>query len=81
VLTPDAGDLAVRLAHCVRYGVNALYERPNPYGGAGVSDHGLKVRLAQADRLARATGLDMARMGFRSHGRPTRFRCSISLRL
>ena len=53
------------LAHCVSYGVNALYERPNPYSGSGVSEHGLKVRLAQADRLARATGLDMAQVGWR----------------
>jgi ParB family transcriptional regulator, chromosome partitioning protein len=49
----------------VSYGVNALYERPNPYGGLGVSEHGLKVRLAQADRLARATRLDMAQAGWR----------------
>jgi ParB family chromosome partitioning protein len=53
------------LAHCVSYGVNALYERPNPFSGSGVSEHGLKVRLAQADRLARATGLDMAQVGWR----------------
>ena len=53
------------LAHCVSYGVNALYERPNPYGGSGISEHGLKIRLAQADRLARATGLDMAQVGWR----------------
>jgi ParB family chromosome partitioning protein len=53
------------LAHCVSYGVNALYERPNPYSGSGVSEHGLKVRLAQADRLARVTGLDMAQVGWR----------------
>ena len=53
------------LAHCVSYGVNALYERPNPYSGSGISEHGLKVRLAQADRLARVTGLDMAQAGWR----------------
>lgn len=53
------------LAHCVSFGVNALYERSNPYGASGVSDHGLKVRLSQADRLARATGLDMAQVGWR----------------
>lgn len=53
------------LAHCVSFGVNALYERPNPYGASGVSDHALKVRLSQADRLARATGLDMAQVGWR----------------
>jgi ParB family chromosome partitioning protein len=53
------------LAHCVSYGVNALYEKPNPYGGNGVSQHGLDVRLGQADRLARATGLDMVEVGWR----------------
>ncbi|WP_117191419.1 ParB/RepB/Spo0J family partition protein [Rhizobium terrae] len=53
------------LAHCVSYGVNALYEKPNPYGGNGVSQHGLDMRLGQADRLARATGLDMVRVGWR----------------
>ena len=53
------------LAHCVSYGVNALYEKPNPYGGNGVSQHTLDMRLAQADRLARATGLDMIEVGWR----------------
>jgi ParB family chromosome partitioning protein len=45
--------------------VNALYERPNPHSGSGVSEHGLQVRFAQADRLARATGLDMVDAGWR----------------
>ena len=53
------------LAHCVSYGVNALYEKPTPYGGNGVSRHGLDMRLGQADRLARATGLDMVDVGWR----------------
>ncbi len=53
------------LAHCVSYGVNALYEKPNPYGGNGVSQHGLDMRLSQADRLARATGLNMVEVGWR----------------
>lgn len=53
------------LAHCVSYGVNALYEKPNPYSGSGVSEHGLKVRLSQADRLTRATGMDMVEAGWR----------------
>jgi ParB family chromosome partitioning protein len=53
------------LAHCVSYGVNALYEKPNPYSGSGVSQHTLDMRLAQADRLARATGLDMVEVGWR----------------
>ncbi len=53
------------LAHCVSYGVNALYERPNPYSGSGVSEQALQLRFAQADRLARATGLDMVQAGWR----------------
>ncbi|MGR3381255.1 MAG: DNA-binding protein, partial [Roseovarius indicus] len=53
------------LAHCISFGVNALHEKPNPYGGMGVSQHGLDLRLSQADRLARATGLDMVAVGWR----------------
>jgi ParB family chromosome partitioning protein len=53
------------LAHCVSYGVNALYEKPNPFSGSGVSQHSLEMRLGQADRLARATGLDMVEVGWR----------------
>ena len=53
------------LAHCVSYGVNALYERPNPCSSSGVSEHGLELRLAQANRLARETGLDMVSAGWR----------------
>ncbi len=52
------------LAHCVSFGVNALYERPGRYG-AGLSEHGLRCRLAQADRLAAAVGLDMVAAGWR----------------
>ena len=54
----DASRMAL-LAHCVSYGVNALYERPNAYSGSGISQHTLNCRLAAADRLARATGFDM----------------------
>ena len=61
----DDGNRMALLAHCVSYGVNALYERPNPYGGSGVTEHGLKLRCFQADRLARATGLDMVEAGWR----------------
>ncbi|WGF91044.1 ParB/RepB/Spo0J family partition protein [Marinivivus vitaminiproducens] len=53
------------LAHCVSYGVNALSERPNPHSASGISAHGLQARLAQADRVARATGLAMADVGWR----------------
>ncbi|AMS45010.1 ParB/RepB/Spo0J family partition protein [Aminobacter aminovorans] len=61
----DDGTRMDLLALCVSYGVNALFERPNPYSGSGVSQHGLDVRLAQADRLARATGLDMVATGWK----------------
>lgn len=53
------------LAHCVSYGVNALYERPNPHSGSGVSQHTLDMRLSQADRLTKATGLDLVEAGWR----------------
>jgi ParB family chromosome partitioning protein len=51
------------LAHCVSFGVNALFEKVNPYGG-GLSASGLERRLAQADRLALAVGLDMVDAGW-----------------
>ena len=60
----DASRMAL-LAHCVSYGVNALYERPNPHSSSGVSQHTLEMRLTQADRLARATGLDLVEAGWR----------------
>ena len=53
------------LAHCLSFGVNALYERPNPYSGMGVSQHGLDRRLREADRLARTTGLDLVEAGWK----------------
>ncbi|RWI63534.1 MAG: ParB/RepB/Spo0J family partition protein, partial [Mesorhizobium sp.] len=63
----DALDEASRLAllaHCVSFGINAHYERINPYG-SGVSQQGLEQRLREADRLARVTGLDMVDAGWR----------------
>jgi ParB family chromosome partitioning protein len=56
---------AALLAHCVSFGVNALYEKGDRYGGPGVSVHGVQQRLAQADRLAHAVGLDMVTAGWR----------------
>lgn len=56
---------AALLAHCVSFGVNALYEKGDRYGGVGVSTHGVHQRIAQADRLARAVGLDMVEAGWR----------------
>ena len=59
----DASRLAL-LAHCVSFGVNALYEKPNPHSASGVSQHALDRRLGQADRLAQAVGLDMVDAGW-----------------
>jgi ParB family chromosome partitioning protein len=53
------------LAHCVSYGVNALYEKADRYGGPGISQHGLDRRLGQADRLAHAVELDMVDRGWK----------------
>lgn len=50
----DEASRMALLAHCVSYGVNALYERPNPHSASGISQHGLDRRLAGADRIARA---------------------------
>ena len=47
-------------------GVNALYEKAEPLRRPGVvAAHGSNMRLAQADRLARAIGLDMVEAGWR----------------
>ena len=59
----DASRMAL-LAHCVSFGVNALHEKANPYG-AGPTAHGVQQRIREADRLARATGLDMVEIGWR----------------
>jgi len=61
----DDASRAALLAHCVSFGVNALYEKGDRYGGPGVSVHGVQRRLVQADRLARAVGLDMLEAGWR----------------
>jgi ParB family chromosome partitioning protein len=59
----EASRLAL-LAHCVSFGVNALYEKANPYG-AGPTSHGVQQRIHEADRLARALALDMVEAGWR----------------
>jgi len=61
----DDSRRAALLAHCVSFGVNALYEKGDRYDGPGVSAHGVQQRIAQADRLARAVGLDMVEAGWR----------------
>src|SRR5690606_39044726 len=59
----EASRLAL-LAHCVSFGGNPLYEEANPYG-AGPTSHGVQQRISEADRLARAVGLDMVEVGWR----------------
>jgi ParB family chromosome partitioning protein len=61
----DDASRSALLAHCVSFGVNALFEKVDRYGGNGVSAHGLRQRLDQADRLARALNLDMVEAGWR----------------
>ena len=61
----DDASRGALLAHCVSFGVNALYEKGDRYGGPGLSVHGVQRRLVQADRLARAVGLDMVEAGWR----------------
>jgi ParB family transcriptional regulator, chromosome partitioning protein len=64
VALDDASRLSL-LAHCVSGGINALSEKVDRYGGSGVTSNGLRRRLDQADRLARAVNLDMAEIGWR----------------
>ncbi len=60
----DGGSRSALLAHCLSFGVNALVEKVDRYGGAGLSQHALERRIGQADRLAVAAGLDMADAGW-----------------
>ncbi|MFS3136287.1 ParB/RepB/Spo0J family partition protein [Gluconacetobacter sacchari] len=50
------------LAHCLSFGINAQYERMPSYGA--VSQRGISDRLARADRLASALGLDLVEAGW-----------------
>ena len=61
----DEASRQALLAHCLSFGVNALYERPNPYSGMGISQRGLDRRLREADRLARTTRLDLVEAGWK----------------
>jgi ParB family chromosome partitioning protein len=70
----DASRLSL-LAHCVSYGVNALYEKADRYGGPSIPQHGLDRRLVQADRLARAVGLDMVEAGWKRRSTITSAAC------
>ncbi|MCE2578364.1 ParB/RepB/Spo0J family partition protein [Gluconacetobacter entanii] len=57
----DASRMAL-LAHCLSFGVNALYERMPAYGA--VSQRSVTERLRRADRLASALSLDMVEAGW-----------------
>ncbi len=60
----DDDSRAALLAHCLSFGVNVLFEKVDRHGGPGISASGLQNRLAQADRLALAVGLDMVDVGW-----------------
>lgn len=57
----DASRMAL-LAHCLSFGINALYERM-PANGA-VSQRSVTERLKRADRLASALSLDLVEAGW-----------------
>jgi ParB family transcriptional regulator, chromosome partitioning protein len=61
----DGTAQASLFAHCASFAVNALYEPANRTNQGRVSAHGVRTRLAQADVLARAVGLDMVHAGWR----------------
>ncbi|MCD9824074.1 ParB/RepB/Spo0J family partition protein [Bradyrhizobium japonicum] len=61
-LTGD--EQAALFAHCASFGVNALYEKGDRYGG-GATPHTVEQRIADADRIARAVDLDMVESGWR----------------
>lgn len=65
IVALDEASRQALLAHCVSFGVNALHQKIDRYGGSGISAHGLELRLAQAERLAQAVGLDMVDAGWR----------------
>ncbi len=60
----DASRLGL-LAHCVSYGVNGIYQKPDRFGGSGPSPHTIQARMHNADLLAQAVSLDMNAVGWR----------------
>lgn len=61
----DSASRLALLAHCISYGVNALQEKVDRYGGTGISPHGMNQRFTEANRLAAAVNLDMVEAGWR----------------
>ena len=62
--TLSGHEQAALFAHCASFGVNALYEKGDRYGG-GVTPHTVEQRIADADRIAKAVDLDMVEAGWR----------------
>ncbi|NVN37709.1 ParB/RepB/Spo0J family partition protein [Komagataeibacter swingsii] len=78
----DASRMAL-LAHCLSFGVNALYERMPAYGA--VSRRSVTERLKRADRLASALSLDLVEAGWQPTvenylGRVTKARILLAVR-
>ncbi|GFE97752.1 ParB/RepB/Spo0J family partition protein [Gluconobacter sp. R71646] len=58
----DETSRSALLAHCLSFGVNALFEKVNPHGS--VSPRAIERRLARSNRLASALRLDPVEAGW-----------------
>ena len=56
-----ADDQTALFAHCASFGVNALYEKADRYGGTA----SITQRIGEADRISGAVALDMVEAGWR----------------
>jgi ParB family chromosome partitioning protein len=61
----DSTAQAELLAHCASQAVYAIHEPANRIQQGRMSAHTVRGRLEQADRLSRATGLDMVQAGWK----------------
>ncbi|WP_374394873.1 ParB/RepB/Spo0J family partition protein [Sphingopyxis sp.] len=60
----DANEQAALFAHCVAFGVNAVWEPANRYNEGRVSARAVASRIDHSHILARAAGLDMVGAGW-----------------
>ena len=60
----DADDQAALFAHCVSFGVNAVWEPATRYNEGRVSARAVASRIEHSHILARASGLDMVHAGW-----------------
>jgi ParB family chromosome partitioning protein len=60
----DADEQAALFAHCVAFGVNAVWEPANRYNEGRVSARAVASRIDHSHILARAAGLDMVGAGW-----------------